>query len=52
MGAGPAGLVFAVSLLRNNVPFRIIDKSPAFHVGTRGAGVMVSFDLLVDLEPS
>ncbi|KAF9456365.1 FAD binding domain-containing protein [Collybia nuda] len=39
-GAGPSGLVAALSLLRNGIPIQIIDKSVEYHVGTRGAGIM------------
>lgn len=48
VGAGPSGLVLALSLLKANVPFRIIEKSTTHHKGTRGAGMMVimSFTLL------
>lgn len=46
VGAGPAGLVLALSLLKNGVTVRIIDKAPEFHVGSRGAGMMVSLVLV------
>ncbi|OCH84203.1 monooxygenase [Obba rivulosa] len=39
VGAGPAGLVLALSLLQNGVPVRIIDKAPEYHVGRRGRGI-------------
>ncbi|KAJ7167514.1 FAD binding domain-containing protein [Mycena filopes] len=39
-GAGPSGLVLAISLRQNGVPVRIIDKEPGPHVGNRGAGIM------------
>jgi len=32
--------IVAKSLLRQNVPFRLIQKSPTVHVGTRGASVV------------
>jgi ribulose 1,5-bisphosphate synthetase/thiazole synthase len=41
VGAGPAGLVLALSLLQNGVPVRIIDKLPKFPVGQRGSGIQV-----------
>ena len=41
VGAGPVGLILALSLLKNNVPVRIIEKSDSFHKGTRGPGVKV-----------
>lgn len=41
VGAGPAGLVLALSLLQNGVPVRIIDKSPEHPVGQRGSGIQV-----------
>ena len=31
MGAGPAGLVAALTLLQNGIPVRIIDKDPNVH---------------------
>ncbi|KAH7925393.1 hypothetical protein BV22DRAFT_1129057 [Leucogyrophana mollusca] len=40
IGAGPSGLVLALSLLKNGVSVRIIEKDYATHVGQRGAGVM------------
>ncbi|EIN05357.1 monooxygenase [Punctularia strigosozonata HHB-11173 SS5] len=39
-GAGPAGLVLALSLLKHGLSVRLIDKDPTHHVGQRGAGVM------------
>lgn len=42
VGAGPAGLIAALSLAQNGIPLRIIDKSAEFQSGTRGPGVMVS----------
>ncbi|EPQ61272.1 hypothetical protein GLOTRDRAFT_113667 [Gloeophyllum trabeum ATCC 11539] len=40
VGAGPAGLVLALTLVQNGVPVRVIDKAPAPPVGQRGAGIM------------
>ncbi|KDQ57091.1 hypothetical protein JAAARDRAFT_35693 [Jaapia argillacea MUCL 33604] len=40
VGAGPAGLVLALTLVQNGVPVRIIDKKPVYHSGERGAGIM------------
>lgn len=42
VGAGPAGLIAALSLAQNGIPLRIIDKSAEFQSGTRGPGLMVS----------
>ncbi|KAK0441953.1 FAD binding domain-containing protein [Armillaria borealis] len=39
VGAGPAGLVSALSLAQSGIQVRIIDKSDSFHVGSRGFGV-------------
>ncbi|KIJ59286.1 hypothetical protein HYDPIDRAFT_118715 [Hydnomerulius pinastri MD-312] len=39
VGAGPAGLVAALTLLRNGVQVRIIDKELAHRVGQRGSGM-------------
>ncbi|EMD33646.1 hypothetical protein CERSUDRAFT_117754 [Gelatoporia subvermispora B] len=39
VGAGPAGLVAALTLLKNGIPVRIIDKAAEFHVGRRGRGI-------------
>lgn len=41
VGGGPSGLVLALSLLRNGVPVRVIEKSWAPRLGQRGAGIMV-----------
>ncbi|KAF5381232.1 hypothetical protein D9757_007843 [Collybiopsis confluens] len=40
VGAGPSGLVLALSLLQNGVHVRIIEKDSFYHLGQRGAGVM------------
>ncbi|KAL1747961.1 FAD binding domain-containing protein [Schizophyllum fasciatum] len=40
VGAGPSGLVAALTLLRNGVPVRIIDKADRHRIGQRGAGIM------------
>nr|AGK29863.1 FAD-binding protein [Volvariella volvacea] len=40
VGAGPSGLVLALTLLQNGVPVRIIDKNVRRNVGERGAGIM------------
>ncbi|TFK39698.1 FAD binding domain-containing protein [Crucibulum laeve] len=40
VGAGPAGLVLALSLLQNGVAVRIIDKAKTYRIGERGAGIM------------
>ncbi|ESK84498.1 putative monooxygenase [Moniliophthora roreri MCA 2997] len=39
VGAGPSGLALALSLLRNGIPVRIIDKLLVHGVGQRGAGI-------------
>jgi len=38
-GAGPTGLVLALTLLKNGVRVRIIQKDPQYHMGQRGAGI-------------
>ncbi|KZT72290.1 monooxygenase [Daedalea quercina L-15889] len=38
-GAGPAGLTIALTLLKNGVPVRIINKEPTFHKEQRGLGL-------------
>ncbi|KAG2118319.1 hypothetical protein DEU56DRAFT_838716 [Suillus clintonianus] len=35
VGAGPVGLVAALTLLQNGIPIRIIDKDPKPHIGQR-----------------
>ncbi|KAG6891557.1 hypothetical protein C0992_004415 [Termitomyces sp. T32_za158] len=40
VGGGPSGLVCALSLIRNGVPVRIIEKSTEPRLGQRGAGIM------------
>ncbi|KAG1742105.1 FAD binding domain-containing protein [Suillus lakei] len=39
VGAGPVGLVAALTLLQNGIPVRIIDKDPNPHIGQRGPGI-------------
>ncbi|KAG2125946.1 FAD binding domain-containing protein [Suillus clintonianus] len=39
VGAGPAGLVAALTLLQNGIPVRIIDKDPNPRMGQRGARI-------------
>jgi 2-polyprenyl-6-methoxyphenol hydroxylase-like FAD-dependent oxidoreductase len=39
VGAGPTGLALAVDLARRGVPFRIVEKSPNPHHGSRGKGI-------------
>ncbi|EKM55701.1 uncharacterized protein PHACADRAFT_195746 [Phanerochaete carnosa HHB-10118-sp] len=40
VGAGPSGLVLALTLLKNGVPVRIIEKDAQYHRGERGPGIM------------
>ncbi|TFK48063.1 hypothetical protein OE88DRAFT_1714275 [Heliocybe sulcata] len=40
VGAGPSGLVLALTLAQNGIPVRIIDKVPDPPKGQRGAGIM------------
>jgi len=42
-GAGPVGLVAALALKRNGIPFRIVDKLQEHAIGQRGAGITVGF---------
>lgn len=37
-------MVLALSLLKNGIPVRIIEKASQYHLGERGPGIMVSFD--------
>ncbi|PPQ90954.1 hypothetical protein CVT25_015680, partial [Psilocybe cyanescens] len=39
VGAGPSGLILALSLVRNGVPVRVIEKSTTNRLGQRGAGL-------------
>jgi len=38
-GGGPTGLVLALTLVKNGIRVRIIQKDPQFHAGQRGAGI-------------
>ncbi|KZT69631.1 monooxygenase [Daedalea quercina L-15889] len=40
VGAGPAGLAAALTLRKNGIPVRVIEKEPRARVGQRGAGIM------------
>lgn len=42
VGGGPSGLAVAVTLLRNGIPVRIIDKESQYRTGQRANGVWVS----------
>ncbi|KAG2158751.1 FAD binding domain-containing protein [Suillus bovinus] len=39
VGAGPVGLVAALTLLQNDISVRIIDKDPHPRIGQRGSGI-------------
>ncbi|KAE9397955.1 hypothetical protein BT96DRAFT_976643 [Gymnopus androsaceus JB14] len=39
VGAGPTGLMHALTLLRNGISVRIIEKNDAFLLGTKGCGM-------------
>ncbi|KZP26592.1 hypothetical protein FIBSPDRAFT_918099 [Athelia psychrophila] len=41
VGAGPAGLVAALTLLQNGISVRVIEKDADAHIGQRGAGIQV-----------
>ena len=43
VGAGPVGLVAALTLLQNGIPVRIIDKDPNPRMGQRGPGIWVCY---------
>ena len=38
-GAGPTGLTLACDLARRGVQFRIVDKAPAYFIGSKGKGL-------------
>ncbi|KAI0090685.1 monooxygenase [Irpex rosettiformis] len=38
-GAGPSGLILALTLTQNHVPVRILDKETSPRIGQRGAGI-------------
>jgi ribulose 1,5-bisphosphate synthetase/thiazole synthase len=46
VGGGPSGLSVAVTLLRNGIPVRIIDKESHYRIGQRANGVWVSDGLI------
>ncbi|KAF8321576.1 hypothetical protein DL93DRAFT_1424691 [Clavulina sp. PMI_390] len=48
-GAGPAGLVTALSLAKNGIPVRVIDKSLEYQKGTRGPSLAPRSVELLDL---
>src|SRR5215475_14402323 len=39
VGAGPTGLTLACDLARRGVSFRIVDKAPAYFIGSKGKGL-------------
>jgi 2-polyprenyl-6-methoxyphenol hydroxylase-like FAD-dependent oxidoreductase len=42
IGAGPAGMALALTLLENGVKVRLIEKMPTTRIGSRGNGIHVS----------
>ncbi|KAI6117898.1 FAD binding domain-containing protein [Pisolithus croceorrhizus] len=46
VGAGPAGITAALTLARNNVPVRIIEKETQHRRGQRGVAIQASFACL------
>ena len=46
VGGGPSGLSVAITLLRNGIPVRIIDKESHYRTGQRADGVWVSLGLI------
>ncbi|CCM01285.1 uncharacterized protein FIBRA_03334 [Fibroporia radiculosa] len=38
-GSGPCGLALALTLARNGIKLRVIEKDSEFHLGQRGAGI-------------
>ncbi|KAF8626590.1 hypothetical protein AX14_011445, partial [Amanita brunnescens Koide BX004] len=42
VGGGPSGLAVALTLLRNGIPVRIIDKEPHYRIGQRANGVWLN----------
>ncbi|KAF8194103.1 FAD binding domain-containing protein [Pholiota molesta] len=41
VGAGPSGLILALTLRRNGIPVRVIEKTTEHRKGQRGAGILV-----------
>ncbi|EED85349.1 hypothetical monooxygenase [Postia placenta Mad-698-R] len=39
VGAGPSGLVSALSLVQHGIQVRVVDRDQQFHMGQRGAGI-------------
>ncbi|KIJ67487.1 hypothetical protein HYDPIDRAFT_108268, partial [Hydnomerulius pinastri MD-312] len=51
-GAGPAGLVAALTLLQNGVPVHIIDKELNHRIGRRGLGSVYAVPILLTYAPT
>ena len=49
IGAGPSGLVAALTIAQNGVPVRIIDKAHEFHQASRGGGLHVRIRLCLEI---
>ena len=43
VGAGVSGLCLALTLLKNGISVRVIDKEPTPKVGSKGMGVQVMY---------
>ena len=50
VGAGPAGLAAALTLLENGIRPRIVDKIAAFHQSSRGTGIQVCLKFLTKFQ--
>lgn len=45
-GAGPTGLFLALTLLKNGVQVRVVDRDPNRHPGQRGSGIQVGIAMM------
>ncbi|KAF9562654.1 hypothetical protein CPC08DRAFT_761319 [Agrocybe pediades] len=40
VGSGPTGLISALTLAKNGIPVRVIEKTKTYRIGQRGSGIM------------
>jgi 2-polyprenyl-6-methoxyphenol hydroxylase-like FAD-dependent oxidoreductase len=50
VGAGPAGLVLALSLSINGIRVRLVDREQTYRIGSKGSGLTVRIIFILILQ--